>query len=69
MRRATSKTTSKRSQRSSTPRATFVTLRLTPVNVDPSDVSDELVNSLADILADALVADILRDPVEPDDRI
>jgi len=46
-----------------------VTLRLTPVNVDPSDVSDELVNSLADILADALVADILRDPVEPDDRI
>ena len=69
MRRATSKTTGARSQRSSSPRATFVTLRLTPVNVDPSDVSDELVNSLADILADALVADILRDPVKPDDRI
>ncbi|PYR48820.1 MAG: hypothetical protein DMF89_14530 [Acidobacteria bacterium] len=68
MRRATSKTTGTRSQRSSAPRATFVTLRLTPVSVDPSDVSDELVNSLADILADALVADILRDPIKPDDR-
>jgi len=68
VRRATSKTTGTRSQRSSAPRATFVTLRLTPVSVDPSDVSDELVNSLADILADALVADILRDPIKPDDR-
>ena len=47
-------------------RASFVTLTLQPVSVNPYAVSDELVNSLADILADALVSDILRYPVQPD---